>query len=116
MILRINKKAVYWTIVVLLELLAVIGWQGCDFSLKPPVSSAVSVTQAQADLVRGAITLVLNDLERGTIQTTDAALDALSSELPGAVRESVLKAIGKPAIEELPGVLAKVSEKMKIKE
>ena len=65
----------------------------------PLPSSELAMTEAEARLTRQAIELVRDDVVWGRLHTTDLTIQALSAELPEAVRDRVLKALGKPDMD-----------------
>lgn len=107
--IRINTTALwYWVIVFALELAFVLyAAGGLKFG-----SADLTMTESQAVLARGAISLVVADIDRGVVQTTEAAISALSAELPSTVREKVLTALGTPDFDEISISLAKLSDKI----
>ena len=64
-----------------------------------PTPSILEMTQREADLVRGAIELVREDVVESRLTTTALTLDALSSLLPSGVRDAVLKELGTPNMD-----------------
>lgn len=72
------------------------------------------MSQAEADLTRNAIELVIRDVDSGSYSSTAAALSALNAELPVRVRTDVLSQIGEPPIAELSKSLRDTVEKIKI--
>ena len=77
-----------------------------------PSPSRLVMTQQEADLVRGAIELVRDDVVGGTLSTTALTVQALSSMLPSSVRDAVLKELGTPSMDAMPGALDRLGEKL----
>ena len=112
MILRINKAVMYWVAILLLELAFVLIFRGGGGILPSP---KLAMSQAEADLTRSAITLVLDDIEHGVLDSTESALSALGAELPVSVRAEVLEKIGTPTFEQIAASLREVADTITIK-
>lgn len=111
MILRINKTVMYWVAILLLELAFVLIFRGGGILPSPKLA----MSQAEADLTRSAITLVLDDIEHGVLDSTESALSALGAELPVSVRAEVLEKIGTPTFEQIAASLREVADTITIK-
>lgn len=110
MTLSVNKMVMYWTAIFLLELAFVLIFRGENVF---PTQN-LEMTSVEAELTREAISLILEDMERGTLCDTDRALGALRAELPSSVGDKVMRRIGAPNFDELPSVLTTLSEKIVI--
>lgn len=55
------------------------------------VPEELPMSAANAALTRGAISLVINEIQNGKITSYDIAIQALKSELPLTVQDDVLK-------------------------
>ena len=80
-----------------LEIRIVITNPASSTIVTPPVpSTGLVMTREEARLTRQAIELVREDVVQGKLQSAELTIRALSAELPEAVRERVLKALGTP--------------------
>jgi hypothetical protein len=123
-VMKIKKSDLtYWIVVFCLQALFIGWYQGAfanmklDFNFSNPVVStkSITVTPQQATLVKNAFTLVKGDIENGRIQSTELALSALYAELPLAIRDSIIRAVGTPELSKFASVLDKTEAKLKIK-
>lgn len=117
------KKAdlTYWIVVFILQVLF-IGWYqgvfaGIKFNIPTPVVTVkdITVTPQQMTLIKDAFTLVKGDIDNGRIQSTELALSALYAELPLAIRDTIIRAVGTPELSKFASTLDKVESKLKVK-
>lgn len=83
------KKSLFWAIV--LDILLFIGliiYIASPSGVVTPES--LTMTPAAAAVTRGAISLVVNDIQNGKITSYDMAILALKSEIPQNVQAQVL--------------------------
>ena len=116
MTITIRKTHAYWVAIFVLQILFIAWYQGLlTFDRLPipaPSPSGLVMTQQEAGLVRSAIELVRNDVVVGTLSTTALTVQALSSMLPSSVRGAVLKELGTPSMDAMPGALDRLEEKL----
>lgn len=111
--LRLSKKALGWILVFLFELILVLCIEGLPGISGP---SALEVSESDATLIRGAISLVIGEVKNGKILTTEEALRILKAELPRSVQETVIERVGTPSFDSLIASLTDVSENITIKQ
>lgn len=100
----------------LLNILLGIGLLLYALSPIPEVSSNIYMTAAEASLTRGAITLVVNDIQSGKITSYDIALQALRSELPQSVQDEVIKRLQNSTFASISDDMVGIAGKIRIKE
>lgn len=100
----------------LLNILLGIGLFLYVISPMPEVSSNIYMTAAEASLTRGAITLVVNDIQSGKITSYDIAIQALRSELPQSVQDEVVKRLQNSTFASISDDMVGISGKIRIKE
>jgi len=105
----INKEYAFWAGAILLQILLMAYLQGwfTSQSVQPPPAGMLSMSPAEARLVRGAIDNLLGELDKytdyededGNVVTAGArAREAFSASLPSTVRDKVLEVLGTPDI------------------
>ena len=80
------------------------------------LAPSLVMTSTQAELVKTAITMIVDDVQAGKYATTEDVLNALSAEIPSAVRDSVLDFVGKPSMLEIQAKLNSVVNSISISE
>jgi len=115
----INKRTIYWLAIFVLQVLFIAWYQGLltPDTFKPvPPSSDLVMTETEARLTRQAIDLVREDVVQSRLRSADLTIRALSAELPEAVRERVLKALGEPEMDFMRDALDILDGKIITKE
>lgn len=100
----------------ILNVLLGIGLLFYALSPLPEVPSNIYMTAAEASLTRGAITLVVNDIQSGKITSYDIALQALRSELPQSVQDDVIKRLQNSTFASISDDMVSIAGKIRIKE
>jgi len=116
--MTIKDKHIYWAIFIIITALFMAYVQGYfDHSNKSDISGITTLSQSECKLVRGAINLVLDDMEHYT--TFGEALEALLAEVPQKprdVRPIVKAALGTMDIGALPKALVTLKDNLPHKE
>ena len=87
-----------------------------DTPAPPVVLDELVMSPVQARLTRQAIELIREDVLRGSISTTELAIQALYALLPSSVRQRVLQELGTPDIEYMRDALDILDGKIIIQE
>ena len=82
----------------------------------PAVSPNLYMTASEAALTRGAITLVVNEIQSGKITSYDIAVQALKAELPQSVQEQVIAQLQNSTFSTLSDDMVDLAGKIKVKE
>lgn len=82
----------------------------------PAVSPNLYMTASEAALTRGAITLVVNEIQSGKITSYDIAVQALKSELPQSVQEQVIAQLQNSTFTTLSDDMVDLAGKIRVKE
>ncbi len=111
------KRAFIWFLMFLLE----VGMGIAIFFLFAPAGSVVgpaglTMSASDATLTKGAITLVLNDVNAGKLRDTDSVIIALRAELPKSVQDIVIEALGEPDYSDVPDKLIQITERIVVKD
>lgn len=87
------------------------------YALKP-VSAPTNLYMSASDaaLTRGAITLVVNEIQSGKITSYDIAIQALRAELPLNVQDEVIKRLQDSTFSTISDDMVGLAGKIKIKE
>lgn len=107
-------KKLLWAIV--LDILLIVALIIYIVTPEGTTSAGVYMTPAEASLTRGAISLVLNEIQNGKITTMDIALNALRSELPINVQDEIIKQLQDSTFSTLSDDLVDLAGNIKIKE
>lgn len=119
MVVTINlKKVALWISLAAIELMLILiaqgEWEWGSRGVSPFPSSAITMSQQEADIVKSAVDIVSGDIDGGTITTTKDACEALSSNIPERVKEPVMTAVGEPPFEEMKPAMDKMVSKIKV--
>lgn len=108
MTITINKRVIYFVLVAILGVLIIGYYQGLFVFRSAPVPIATDslvMTSEEARLTKQAINLVRGEVADGKLPTTVLTIRALFAELPEAVRDQVLRALGNPGMDEMQNAL-----------
>lgn len=108
---RISKRFLYWLVLLIIGFITFL----C-LSTQSVLTPSLVMTSKQAEIVKTAITFIVDDVQAGKFATTDDVLDALSAEIPSTVRDSVLDFVGKPSMVEIQAKLNSVINSITISE
>ncbi len=125
MVIKIDKKVVYWITVFILQVLFVTWYYGLwDKNSLPiplptpdPPKPFLVLTANQAKLVKDAVDIIKDDLKNTDVYTsTEQIIEGLMGEIPLSTQSKVKKALGNPDFEDIEASLDKLVSNITIED
>jgi hypothetical protein len=110
-----NRTIQYWVVIFIVQVLFIAWYKGLLTPEPNHDPDALVMTAKAAELTKNAIEIVRKNVVAGDIPSTELALSALSSLLPGTERERVMDALGKPDFEFFCGALDVLEKQIEVR-